>query len=286
MKNADRNKYSLAVIISNYNKSGYLRECLNSVLQQTLLPDEIIVVDDCSTDDSREIISEYAGKYNIIRLLFLEKNGGVSNARNMGLKEAGTAYVTFIDSDDFYYNKDKLENEMRLIKKYSAMGRDILSYSVSPRTDADGVLLPKERKRKWGRLQFITGKSFMMMVSMAKRYRLPRDYCIKKEVLLAVGAYSFYKDFYEDMDLLMRIAESGTEFYCTYEYGSVYRQTGTGLSNRKDEENKNTLREIRQEYYLRLSAQEKIECTILFTAGKIRRFIKKQIAGFPGQKTE
>ena len=164
------------------------------------------------------------------------------------------------------------------------MGRDILSYSVSPRTDADGVLLPKERKRKWGRLQFITGKSFAMMVSMAKRYRLPRDYCIKKEVLLAVGAYSFYKDFYEDMDLLMRIAESGTEFYCTYEYGSVYRQTGTGLSNRKDEENKNTSPGNQAGILLKIIGSGENRVHNPFTAGKIRRFIKKQIAGFPGRR--
>ena len=97
--------YSLAVIIPNYNKEKYLNKCIESVLNQSLQPDEIIVVDDVSTDNSRTILKELQDKHAIVRAIFLEQNGGVSNARNVGLMNAETEYVTFLDSDDYYFNK-------------------------------------------------------------------------------------------------------------------------------------------------------------------------------------
>ena len=69
----------LSVIIPNYNKQKYLQECIESVIRQSYKQIEIIIVDDCSTDNSREIILELAQKYASIRPIFQEKNGGVSH---------------------------------------------------------------------------------------------------------------------------------------------------------------------------------------------------------------
>lgn len=252
--------FSLSVIIPNYNNEKYIGTCLDSILEQSHVPDEIIVVDDCSIDHSRDIISEYARNNKIIRPLFLSSNGGVSNARNKGLEIAESTYVTFIDADDFYFNKEKLKNEMTLIKHHKSKGKDIVAYSITAIVNTEGNLAPNRINRKWSKKQFVKGKSFVTLISMSKQMRVPRDYCIRKDILNKVGAYSFYKNFYEDLDLLMRIAESGLEFYCTYKFGTAYRRSEGGLSLGKKGEHKKTIEEIQKSYYKKLNFWEKVEC--------------------------
>ena len=90
----------LSVIVPVYNVEKYLRKCLDSLVSQTFKDLEIIIVNDESPDNSEKIILEYAKKYpNIVSLK--KKNGGLSSARNYGLKYAHGEYVTFVDSDDW-----------------------------------------------------------------------------------------------------------------------------------------------------------------------------------------
>lgn len=91
----------VSVIIPVYNVELYLRECLDSVINQTLKEIEIICVDDGSTDKSYEILQEYAKKDNRIKIL-QQKNAGAGIARNMGMQIAQGKYLSIIDSDDFF----------------------------------------------------------------------------------------------------------------------------------------------------------------------------------------
>ncbi|NAZ54544.1 glycosyltransferase [Vibrio toranzoniae] len=88
-----------SVIVPIYNVEGLIRDCINSILNQNCDDYEIIAVEDCSTDSSRRIINELAEKHDF-RVVELEENGGLANARNVGLKYATGEYVLFIDSDD------------------------------------------------------------------------------------------------------------------------------------------------------------------------------------------
>lgn len=92
----------ISVIIPVYNVEKYLKKCLDSVLAQTLDGLEIICVDDGSTDSSFEIMREYTKKDKRIKLLQKE-NGGLSSARNFGLKASSAEYISFIDSDDYVH---------------------------------------------------------------------------------------------------------------------------------------------------------------------------------------
>ena len=76
----------ISIIIPNYNKEKYIEKCVNSVLEQSYMPKEIIIVDDCSTDNSRRIIEKLAKENETIKLICPKTNGGVSKARNLGLK--------------------------------------------------------------------------------------------------------------------------------------------------------------------------------------------------------
>lgn len=90
----------ISIIIPVYNVEKYLNECLDSVCNQTLTDIEIICINDGSTDNSLDILNEYASKDNRIKIIDKE-NGGQATARNLGIKKAQGEYLAFVDSDDF-----------------------------------------------------------------------------------------------------------------------------------------------------------------------------------------
>ena len=108
----------ITVIVPVYNVENYLRKCLDSIITQTYKNIEIIVVNDGSTDASGQICQEYAQKDN--RIIYIEKeNGGLSDARNVGLDKMTGSYVTFIDSDD-WIEQDYIETLYKKIVEYQA----------------------------------------------------------------------------------------------------------------------------------------------------------------------
>ncbi len=91
----------VSVIIPVYNTQNYLKKCLDSVCNQTLSDIEIICVNDCSTDNSLDILTEYSKKDSRIKLIDFKENKGAAIARNIGIDEAKGEYIGFVDSDDF-----------------------------------------------------------------------------------------------------------------------------------------------------------------------------------------
>lgn len=100
----------VSVIIPVYNVEKYLRECLDSIVNQSLRDIEIICVNDCTPDKSQEILDEYAAQDSRFILLKHEQNKGLSGTRNTGLARAKGGYIYFIDSDDFLACNDALES--------------------------------------------------------------------------------------------------------------------------------------------------------------------------------
>ena len=98
----------VSVIVPVYNVEDYLAKCLDSLVHQTLKDIEIIVVNDGSPDNSQKIIDKYQKKYPTKIKSFSKPNGGLSSARNYGLKYAKGKYISFVDSDD-WLTKDALE---------------------------------------------------------------------------------------------------------------------------------------------------------------------------------
>ncbi len=92
-------KNAVSVIVPIYNSENYLAECIKSIITQTYKNLEIILIDDGSTDTSLQICEEFAAKDNRIKVIH-QKNSGVSEARNAGLRIATGKYLIFVDSDD------------------------------------------------------------------------------------------------------------------------------------------------------------------------------------------
>jgi glycosyltransferase involved in cell wall biosynthesis len=93
----------ISIIIPTYNVEQYLHKCMDSVINQTLKDIEIICINDGSPDNSLEILQKYKKLDNRI-ILIDQKNGGLSYARNIGLKKATAPYILFVDSDDWLEN--------------------------------------------------------------------------------------------------------------------------------------------------------------------------------------
>ena len=119
--------YKVSVIIPVYKAEPYLRDCLDSVVNQTLKEIEIICVDDGSPDNSAAIAAEYQQRYDNIKLI-RQENGGPSKARNAGLDAAAGEYICFLDSDDTL--------EVRALEKLHGIAADreldILHFNTKP----------------------------------------------------------------------------------------------------------------------------------------------------------
>ena len=113
-----KNSSLVSIILPVYNVEKYLDECVTSLLNQSYKNIEILFVDDGSTDNSGKILDEYKTKDERIKV-FHKKNGGVSSAKNVGLKHAKGKYITFVDPDD-YVMKEYVEYLLKLIEKNNA----------------------------------------------------------------------------------------------------------------------------------------------------------------------
>lgn len=108
----------VSVIVPVYNAEKYLEQCLTSICQQTLQEIEIICVDDGSTDNSLNILREYANADTRVQVL-TQKNQGAGAARNYGLRTAKGLYLSFLDADDFF-EPNMLEEAVKEIELYEA----------------------------------------------------------------------------------------------------------------------------------------------------------------------
>ncbi len=107
----------VSIITPSYNTARYIAETINSVLRQTYSNWEMIIVDDCSTDNTDEIVKPYLSDKRI-RYLKNEKNSGAAVSRNKALREARGKWVAFLDSDDLWF-PNKLEKQIHFMESNS-----------------------------------------------------------------------------------------------------------------------------------------------------------------------
>ena len=212
---------SLSVCIPNYNNSTYLPACLDSVLKQDYPISEIVIYDDCSTDGSREILQRYALSDQRIRLILPSENKGVSIARDTAIRSCTSEYVTTIDSDDFYYDSQKLSREMNVINSHDTPA---CSFSQTVFADEEGN---------------ITGDVKILDLQKDFRFRtvtqtigvhVARDICFPLDAYLDVGGFVHDMKLFEDWDLSLKLM-SRCPFYFSGGFGTAYRQKAGGLSN-------------------------------------------------------
>lgn len=257
---------SISVIIPNHNKAQYLSECIESVLGQSYPISEIIIVDDCSTDNSKEIIKFYSEKDSKVKYIFLSNNVGVSKARNIGYFRSTGEFITFLDADDIYWNVKKIENEMNIIEKHK--DKNVIAYSMIKFIDADGNSVAE-----YSNVKYPSNNNFMAWLKGNNRIGLARDYCLKREVFESEGLYDEDMSFYEDLDLLLKLSLNNI-FVCTEDYGTGYRQLNNGLSRRSSYEHKKIQEEIRKKYIKYLPWYKETYIVIYWKLLLVHRLLK------------
>ena len=210
----------ISIIIPIYNVEKYLRECLDSCINQTLEDIEIICVDDCSTDGSYEILEEYQNKDPRIKIFRQETNKKQGAARNKGLEVATGEYVWFVDSDD-YIDTKACQILYDTIKKFDV---DMLCFSALQFSEINqqqifhypkhfqGVEINKiyHPQTNWGEISF----SNLNITIWA--------YITKKNIIQKFKFREFVS--YEDMDFTPILLSSVNSF-CYIPYTAYFYRT-------------------------------------------------------------
>ncbi len=110
---------TISVIIPCHNGQDYILDALNSVAAQTFGDFECVVIDDCSSDGSRDLIADFAKNDDRFRYILRSENGGASRARNDGIEAALGAWITFLDADDLYVSS-RLETLLNIARENDA----------------------------------------------------------------------------------------------------------------------------------------------------------------------
>ena len=106
----------VSIITPTYNCAGFIAETIESVLAQTYADFEMIIVDDCSKDNTEEVVKKYTEKDARIKYVRLETNSGAAKARTESMRLAEGEFMAFLDSDDLWF-PDKLERQLKFMKK-------------------------------------------------------------------------------------------------------------------------------------------------------------------------
>lgn len=129
----------VSIITPCYNSADFIVPTLHSVLEQTYKNWELIVIDDCSKDNTCKIIEGFVQQNHNIKLIKLSQNGGVANARNVGLEHAKGKYVAFLDSDDIWL-KEKLAKQVTYME-----GQNLpMTFCAYNRIDEEGNIISRK----------------------------------------------------------------------------------------------------------------------------------------------
>ena len=196
----DNNAYTVSVVIPAYNSGSHLTRAVDSVLSQTHKPDEIIIVDDGSSDDTADIAKGYETKVTYI----YQNNAGASAARNKGIQSASSKWIAFLDADDQWL-PENLDLQIQLLKRNPHLAWSTANYirclcnenRTAVDLDADKCLRLLDGKEYFDSyfaalITGVTGNTDTMI--------------IKRDVLIDAGMFRVGQKRFNDMDTWWRIA--------------------------------------------------------------------------------
>jgi glycosyltransferase involved in cell wall biosynthesis len=230
---------TIAVYIPSCNQKAYLREAIDSVLAQTRSADQIIVVDDASSDGSQEMIRSYASRYpDLFTTIFHDVNQGVAAARNDALRAVRCELVTYVDGDDVFHPQ-KLQREEAVFTNSPAA--DIV-FSNHGYMSGDG----RRRLRYWAE-DDPPPEGEVFVETVVRRF--PQNTLFRNELLpigcmREVGGFDPALATYEDYDLRIRLTKRYRTAYCPHVNGWVREHSGPRLSRTPYESHFSMVREI------------------------------------------
>ena len=201
---------SVTVVVPHYNRPDFVREALLSIRDQTVRPNEVLLVDDHSRPDHREKLKDLSG---LATILTMPENVGPSEARNFGGQNAKGAWLAFLDDDDCFL-PDKQERQIRYLEAH-------------PQVKALGggatMVTPDGRKEYWG-----GKKTRRLTVADALSYTasMAQALMIRRDIFLGLGGFDSRLPGLGDYEFGIRLLASGHETHFLGEPLFVYRRGG------------------------------------------------------------
>jgi glycosyltransferase involved in cell wall biosynthesis len=213
--------FSASVVIPAYNVQRQLPRAIQSVLDQTLPPLEVIVVDDGSTDGTSEVARRFGGIVRCVR----QENAGAGSARNHGVREARGEFIAFLDADDEWY-PHHLDEAARVLTTYPAL---------------DWLCAPYEERAESGKRQRrrYIGPLLKNEVCIADFFRAQAEYwfvwtstiVVRRQVVLEAGGFDESMRRGQDMDLWLRIALRHPQIGYSRRLGAIYWRRPGSISD-------------------------------------------------------
>lgn len=209
--------FHFSIVIPLFNKENHVFKTIQSVLNQTYLFFEIIIINDASTDDSLRVVEGI--KDHRIRIIKHAKNLGLSAARNSGIRASKYNYIAFLDADD-YWSPNYLEELLKLIKSYP----NEKAFGTFYKEDIFGsIVLPKTSLNLKYFNQTLIIENFFKL-NLGKLIITQSSIVIHKEVFEKVGYYDEQITFAEDIDFYIR---------CFSNFSLVYKHTPLNTQTRE-----------------------------------------------------
>jgi len=206
----------VSIITPVYNAEYFISDTIKSVIQQTYEKWEMIIVDDCSIDNSYEIIMSFAEKDERIRCIRLTNNSGVAEARNVALKVAKGEFICFLDADDLWVSH-KLQQQIDFMKK----NKYAISFTAYELIDKNNKPLKKiiSIPKKVTYYQLLKGNVIGCLTIMINRS--------------LIGEFLMPKIRHEDYATWLSLLKRGYDAYGINEVLAQYRYIPTSLSGNK-----------------------------------------------------
>ena len=197
-----KNKFSVLMSVYYKEKPEYLKLAIDSVINQTLKPNEIVIVEDGKlTDELEKVISEYEKKYKFIKVIRFEKNRGLGIALNEGIKHCSYDYIARMDSDDVSL-PNRFEIQIGFMNKYpqiDVIGSNICEYDISLEKKLNNKIVPESNEDIYKYMKKRNPFNHMTVI-------------YKKTKVITAGSYIDCPGF-EDYYLWARMASNKCNFY-------------------------------------------------------------------------
>ena len=204
----------ISVIIPTYNRVDFILETIQTVLDQTTKVDEIIVIDDGSTDKTKDVLERLISTNKIKYIM--QKNSGVSSARNRGIKLSSNDWICFLDSDDLW-ETTKIEEQVLFHKKHSNI---LFSHTLEQWLFNNKIIKQKKHQQKQS--------GFCFKENIANTLIGASTVMIHKSILDDVGLFDENLKVCEDYDLWLRILYK-------YELGIIDKQLIKKIAGHKEQ---------------------------------------------------
>lgn len=229
----DTNSPLVSIILPTYNRRKMLERAIESVFEQSFTDWELIIIDDASTDDTQEKMSELDSREEKIRYMRIPRitNKGISEYLNIGLRNAKGKYIARIDDDDYWCHKDKLKLQVEFLDNnpdYVVVGGGVIL------VDGNGDELFRYLKKE-------TDEEIRSFALFSNPFT-HATVLFKKDLALKLGGYKCIKHV-EDMELWLRMGKHG-KLYNMKEYFITYMTAGQNKSFTHQKENSRTVLEV------------------------------------------